>query len=124
MTEPNAPNYALAQPELRRMVADMFSAASEERWAAGWYPGITAELRREGGFWTLLAFLAGGWPRWVDRPPSEAPGPWADELAWDPLSESELRLAQEYLWQRLPRPPRRSHDSRPDPGEWRDGPIG
>jgi hypothetical protein len=93
------PGWDLA--DIRRHVADTFSAESEERYAAGWMAGITEELRREGGYWCLLAHLAGGWPTWSDR--TDRPLDWREWLDWTPLTATEEEAAILYLQRMRPR---------------------
>lgn len=69
---------------------------SEEIWAAGWMKGIEDEVRKVGGIFTVLAYLAEGWPRLSDRPAYEEGGeavPWLDLMDWEPLTEEERLYA-------------------------------
>ncbi len=81
---PDAP--APTTDAVRRIFCLAVSGYSEERWCAGWLIGIEDVLRREGGGWTVLARLAGGWPQGLDG-----------EDGWAPLTSAERASADAYL---------------------------
>lgn len=95
------------QQDMRRAFVDAISAYSEDQWAAGWLNGVEEKVRRQGGTWTVLAFLAGGWPRLSERTFAEAPGEtheerWESLMDWEPLTSEEEDLAVRFL-AKLPR---------------------
>lgn len=77
---------AVSQDDMRRLMIDAISAYSGARWCAGWLVGIEGIVRREGGAWVVLAYLAGGWPLGLDG-----------EEGWLGLTEEEATVARAYL---------------------------
>lgn len=91
---------------MRQVLTDAISVYSEDRYAAGWSMGIEKKIRREGGTWRVLAFLADGWPSLSDRTFADAPGEtnedkWASLMDWEPLTADEEAHALRFL-ARLP----------------------
>lgn len=83
MTEPSP---TPTTDDLRRIFCTAISGCSEDRWCAGWLIGIEDVIRREGGGWTVLARLAGGWPQGLDG-----------QDGWAPLTPDEVATADACL---------------------------
>lgn len=91
---------------MRQVFADAIRAYSEDIFAAGWLVDIEKKVRTKGGVWTVLAFLAAGWPRLSDRKFTDAEGNspnerWLSLLDWEPLTAEEEAYALRFM-SRLP----------------------
>lgn len=74
------------QDVLRSMFITSISEYSEDMWCAGWMSGVEHDIRREGGIFLVMAFLAGGWPRG-----------YRGEDGWEPLTDEEKDRAAALL---------------------------